>query len=89
MARDRFNQEDYHEFTLKLIGKRNRSGTHNLPSAYEVAALVVRDKDEESEGRDIIVEYKDMVPQRISEIHPKLMSLQPFAFSIWRRWIYT
>jgi hypothetical protein len=41
----------------------------------------VRDPDEESEGRDIIVGYKDMVLQRISKIHPKLMSLQyPLLF---------
>jgi hypothetical protein len=80
MARDRFKQEDYHEFTLKLIGKRNKSGTHGLPSASKVAALVVRDPNE-NEGCYIIVEYKDMVPQRISEIHPKLMSLQyPLLF---------
>ena len=81
MARDRFKEEEYHEFTLKLIGKRERKGTHSLPSAPEVAALVVRDPTEHSEGRDIVVEYKDMVPQRISEIHPKLMSLQyPLLF---------
>ncbi|XP_062189934.1 uncharacterized protein LOC133892964 [Phragmites australis] len=81
MARDRFREEDYHDYTLRLIGKRDRNGTHSLPSASEVAALVVRDPTEESEGRDIIVEYKDMMPQRISEIHPKLMSLQyPLLF---------
>jgi hypothetical protein len=41
MARDRFNEDDYHEYTLKLIGKRENNGTHNPPSASEVAALVV------------------------------------------------
>jgi hypothetical protein len=81
MARDRFKQEDYQDFTLKLIGKQNKSGTHGLPSASEVAALVVKDPNDENEWCDIIVEYKDMVPQRISEIHPKLMSLQyPLLF---------
>jgi hypothetical protein len=44
MASDRFKQEDYHDFTLKLIGKCNRSGTHGLPSASEVAALIVRSR---------------------------------------------
>jgi hypothetical protein len=39
MAQDKFKEDNYHEYTLKLIGKR--SGTHNLPSASEVAALVV------------------------------------------------
>ena len=31
MARDRFKEEDYHDYTLQILGKRN--GTHNLPSA--------------------------------------------------------
>ena len=80
MARDRFKEEDYHDYTLRILGKRN--GTHNLPSASEVAALVVRDPTAESEGRDIVVEYKNMEPHRISEIHPKLMSMQyPLLFS--------
>ena len=79
MARDRFEEGDYHDYTLRILGKRN--GTHNLPSASEIAALVVRDPTEECEGRDIVVEYKDMVPQRISEIHPKFMSMQyPLLF---------
>jgi hypothetical protein len=76
MARARFKEEDFNDITLKLIGKRNRSGTHGLPSTSEVAALVVRDPVEEYMGCDIIVEYKNMVPQRIYEIHPKFMSLQ-------------
>jgi hypothetical protein len=79
MARDIFKEDDYHEYTLKLIGKR--SGTHNLPSATKVVALVVRDPSEENAMRDIIVEFKDMGPQRISDMHPKLMSLQyPLLF---------
>jgi hypothetical protein len=41
MVRDRFKEDDYHDYTLKLIGKRNKSGTHNLPSTSEVVALVV------------------------------------------------
>jgi hypothetical protein len=76
MARDRFKEEDFNDATLKLIGKRNRSDTNGLPFASEVAALVVRDPDEECVGHDIVVEYKNMVPQRISQVHPKFMSLQ-------------
>jgi hypothetical protein len=74
MAQDRFKEDDYHEYTLELIGKR--SGTHNLPSASEVAALVVRDPSEQNAMCDIIVKFKDMGPQSISDIHSKLMSLQ-------------
>jgi hypothetical protein len=79
-ARDRFKEEDYHEYTLKLIGKW-RSGTHNLPCASEVAALVVQDPSQKQATRDIIVDFKNMEPKRISDIHPKLMSLQyPLLF---------
>ena len=43
--------------------------------------MVVRDPIGESEGRDTIVEYKNMEPERISEIHPKFMSMQyPLLF---------
>jgi hypothetical protein len=81
MAWDRFKEDDYHDYTLKLIEKRNKSGTHNLPSASDVAALIVRDPNEQTETRDIIIDFKDMGPQRISDIHPKLMSLQyPLLF---------
>jgi hypothetical protein len=81
MARDRFKEDDYHEYTLKLISKREKSGTHNLPSASEVAALIVRDPNEGSVLRDIIVDFKDMGLQRILDIHPKLMSQQyPLLF---------
>jgi hypothetical protein len=79
IARDRFKEEDYHGYTLKLTGKK--SGTHNLPSASEVVALVVRDPSDKIEACDIIVDFKDMGPKRISDIHPKLMSLQyPLLF---------
>jgi hypothetical protein len=46
MAQDRFKEDDYHDSTLKLIGKQNKSGPHSLPSASEVAALIVRDPNE-------------------------------------------
>jgi hypothetical protein len=81
MARDGFKEDDYHEYTLKLISKREKSGTHNPPSASEVVALVVRDSNEESALLDIIIDFKDMGPQRILDIHQKLMSLQyPLLF---------
>jgi len=81
MAKERFKNLDYHDYTLKLIADRNRNGTHGLPGADEVAALVIKDPTDEAKGRDIIIEYKDMGPKRISEIHPKFMSLQyPLLF---------
>jgi hypothetical protein len=81
MARERFKNLEYHDYTLKLIGDRNRNGTHGLPGAEEVAALVIKNPINENQGRDIIVEYKDVGPKRISEIHPKLMPMQyPLLF---------
>lgn len=81
MAKERFKNLDYHDYTLKLIADRNRNGTHGLPGANEVAALVIKDPTDETRGRDIIIEYKDMGPKRISEIHPKFMPMQyPLLF---------
>jgi hypothetical protein len=39
-----------------------------LPGVEEVATLVIKDPTNENQGRDIIVEYKDVGPKRISEI---------------------
>jgi hypothetical protein len=82
MARDRFKEGDYHYVKLKIINKRQRDGTqYNMPSASEVAALIVNDTTENRQGRDIIVQYKDMKPKRISENHPKFMAMQyPLLF---------
>jgi len=76
MARERFKNLDYHDYTLKLIADRSRNETHGVPGADDVAALVIKDPTDEAKGRDIIIEYKDMGPKRISEIHPKFMSMQ-------------
>jgi hypothetical protein len=52
-----------------------------MPSASEIAALIVKDPATESYGRDIVLEYKDMGPKRVSEIHPKYMAMQyPLLF---------
>jgi hypothetical protein len=79
-VRDRFKEEDYHDYTLKSIWKQ-RSGTHNFPFASEVAALVVWVPSEKQATHDIIVDFKDMGSKRILDIHPKLMLLQyPLLF---------
>jgi len=82
MARDRFKEGDYHEVKLKIINKRQRDGRqYNMPSTSEVAALIVNDTTENRKGRDIILQYKDMKPKRISENHPKFMAMQyPLLF---------
>ncbi|XP_044395480.1 uncharacterized protein [Triticum aestivum] len=82
MARDRFKEDDYNNFTLSLLGNRDQDGRQdNMPSTSEVAALMVKDPTQKHYGRDIVLEYKDMKPKRISEIHPKFMAMQyPLLF---------
>jgi hypothetical protein len=82
MARDRFKEGEYHDVKLKIINKRQRDGKkYNMPSASEVAALIVNDTSEDRQERDIVVQYKDMRPKRISENHPKFMAMQyPLLF---------
>lgn len=58
MAMDKFEEVDYHSVRLRRRG---------MPSANEVAAMIVYDETENRKGQDIIVQYKDMRPRRISE----------------------
>jgi hypothetical protein len=82
MARDRFREDDFSNFTLRLLGNRDQDGRQdNMPSTSEVAALVVKDPAQNNYGRDIILEYKNMKPKRIPEYHPKFMAMQyPLLF---------
>jgi hypothetical protein len=82
MARDRYKQSDLESVRLRLIGKRSNDGRqYNLPTASEIAALIVGEQTGESFERDIIVENKDKQLQRISELHPSFMSMQyPLLF---------
>jgi hypothetical protein len=76
MARDRFRESEFQNVKILLIGQRNRDGRqYNLPTASEIAALILGDQSDEPSERDIIVEDKDKHLQRISELHPSLMSL--------------
>ncbi|XP_066315160.1 ATP-dependent DNA helicase PIF1-like [Miscanthus floridulus] len=82
MARDRFEGHEYHNLTLRLLGNREQYARQcNMPSASEIAALIVKDPAEGSNRRDIILEYKDMRPKRVSELHPKFVAMQyPLLF---------
>ena len=54
MARDRIDLNNEVNIQLKLIGKRATDGrTYNMPSASEVAALIVGDIGSSCEERDI------------------------------------
>ncbi|CAH1422268.1 unnamed protein product [Lactuca virosa] len=67
---------------LRLIGRRQQDGrTYNLPTAFEVAALIIGDISDSIEKRDIVVQTKNGSLQRISELHPSYLPLQyPLLF---------
>ncbi|KAL6536440.1 hypothetical protein OROGR_013012 [Orobanche gracilis] len=82
MARDKIQQCSEANVKLKLIGRRDKDGRmYNLPTASEVAALVVGDFDDGLGNRDIIVEEKTGYLKRINELHASYLGLQyPLIF---------
>ncbi|KAL4314242.1 hypothetical protein AHAS_Ahas15G0065500 [Arachis hypogaea] len=76
-ARDRYQQEICTNIKFKLISKRTTDGrTYNLPSASEVAALIVSDVEQLSKDKDIIIESQSRKLQRIDVFHPSYLALQ-------------
>ncbi|GJX78596.1 replication protein A 70 kDa DNA-binding subunit C-like protein [Tanacetum coccineum] len=62
MARDRFIENNQQNVKLKLIGRREKDGrTYNLPSASEVAGIVIDDIDASFDKRDIVVETQSVI----------------------------
>lgn len=82
MARDRIQDTEDTHVHLKLIGNRNSDGRqYNLPTASEIAVLIVGDIGSSAEKRDIVVQFKGGHLQQISELHPAYLPLQyPFLF---------
>ncbi|KAL7602737.1 hypothetical protein Lser_V15G20400 [Lactuca serriola] len=82
MARDCFDENPHIDLKLRLIGRRQQDGrTYNLPTASEVAGLIVGDIGDEIDNRDIIVTTKSGSLQRINELHPAYLGLQyPLLF---------
>ena len=81
-ARDRYQQENCTNIKFKLISKRTTDGrTYNLPSASEVAALIVGDVEQLSKDRDNIIESQIRKLQQIDVFHPSYLALQyPLLF---------
>ncbi|GKF56690.1 hypothetical protein Tco_0167030, partial [Tanacetum coccineum] len=79
---------------IRLIGRRDRDGRqHNLPTADEVAALIVGDFDSMPNERDIIVHENNGNLKKISELHVEYLPLQypllfPYAEDGYRTDIY-
>ncbi|XP_023771698.2 uncharacterized protein LOC111920364 [Lactuca sativa] len=81
-ARDCFSENPYMDLKLRLIGRRQTDGrTYNLPTASEVAALIVGDIGDSIDNRDIIVTTQSGRLQRLNELHPAYLALQyPLLF---------
>ncbi|XP_061371567.1 uncharacterized protein LOC133314138 [Gastrolobium bilobum] len=81
-ARDRYNEDILNGVRLRLIRRRSSDGrVYNLPSASEVAALIVGDIDGSMGDRDIIVETRNRVLQRLDVQHPLYLGMQyPLSF---------
>ena len=59
MVRDTFQKNPEVDMKLRLIGRREQDGrTYNLPTASEVAALIIGDISDSIEKRDIVVQQK-------------------------------
>nr|KAJ0205016.1 hypothetical protein LSAT_V11C500241990 [Lactuca sativa] len=82
MVRDTFQKNPEVDMKLRLIGRRDQDGrTYNLPTASEVATLIIGDISDSIEKRDIVVQTKNGSLQRISELHPSYLLLQyPLLF---------
>ncbi|XP_077232073.1 uncharacterized protein LOC143866284 [Tasmannia lanceolata] len=78
------------DMRIRIIEQRSRdTRQYNLPTASEVAALMVGDGSEIVERRDIILCTNDGFLQRINECHPAYMPLQypllfPYGEDGWR-----
>lgn len=80
-ARERYRCGDFSNVKLRLIRRRDKDGrTYNLPTASEVAALVVGDIDA-TVKREIIVETQSRLIKHIDPTYPSFLALQyPLLF---------
>ncbi|XP_076958324.1 uncharacterized protein LOC143634021 [Bidens hawaiensis] len=77
MVRDTFKENPQIDFKLRIVGTRKYDArTYNLPTASEVAALIVGDIGDAMEKRDIIVNSSSGGLRQISELHPSYTPLQ-------------
>ena len=82
MVRDRYKADELDNVRLRLLCNRESDGrTYNLPTASEVAALIVGDIQESLDKRDIVIETQTGELKNISVLHPSFLSLQyPLLF---------
>ncbi|XP_075088445.1 uncharacterized protein LOC107780595 [Nicotiana tabacum] len=76
MVMDRYREHPESVFRLWLLSDRTRDGhQYNIPTASEVAGLIVGDLTKENFKRDVIVEHQKKGLQRITDLHPSFMSM--------------
>ncbi|XP_035843853.1 uncharacterized protein LOC118490365 [Helianthus annuus] len=82
MVRDCFQENEFQDVSLKLIGTRDKDGrVHNLPTTSEIATLIHGDFDGAFDKWDIVVRKKSGGLQRINELHPSCLAFQyPLIF---------
>ncbi|KAK7315487.1 hypothetical protein VNO77_34037 [Canavalia gladiata] len=82
MVRDRFEDYGIANVKLRIMGKRGHDGRrYNLPTASEVAALIVGDFDCEPTEKDVIVETQTRSLKRVSILNVAYLPMQyPLLF---------
>ena len=76
-ARDRYTEDSEQNIRIRLIAKRGKDGRqYTLPTANEVAGLIVGDLDSCIEDRDIVLEMQHGPLKRINIFHPMYLALQ-------------
>lgn len=81
-VRERIMFAPQQNIKLRILGKRGKdSRTYNLPTASEVAGLIVGDFDSAHHDRDVIVESQSGFLKRISTLSSSYLPLQyPLLF---------
>lgn len=75
-ARDYLNSEETSELSIRLFRARGRDPrTYNMPTADEVAALIVGDINNMEFGRDVVVKMRDGFLSNIHETHTAFIPL--------------
>uniref|UniRef100_A0A3Q7IID8 Helitron helicase-like domain-containing protein n=1 Tax=Solanum lycopersicum TaxID=4081 RepID=A0A3Q7IID8_SOLLC len=76
MSRDRYREQPQTEFRLRLLSEKISDGRqYNIPTASEVAGLIIGDLTDANFQRDVIVEHRKNGLQRITDLHPSFMSM--------------
>lgn len=75
-ARDRYNTEPETSFHLRIPSSRAQDGRqYDMPTASEIAGLIVGDVDKKRNERDVVVHHRKHGPQQISDLHPSYMAM--------------